>query len=126
MGGSSDLKRTPIKQRSKKRAKLMKDERVPLIEEMIEAGYSCELGVILVEAGFEPGCIGQIQGIHERRKRSSGGSLTNRSNLMAACNLCNGYLEDHPEVRDATGTLLVVREGDPEWHQLGIRNDGSD
>lgn len=126
MGGSSDLKRSEIKPRSKKRAQFMKDDRVPMIKSLIEMGYGCEIGVILAEVGHDSKCNGQIQGIHERRKRSAGGSLTNRSNLLAACNPCNDYIEDHPEIKDLTGTLLVVREGDPEWHQLGARSDRSD
>lgn len=123
LGGSSDLKRTPLKSRSKKRSKFMKEERVPLIQAMIEADQRCELGPILAAVGIDSGCTGQIEGLHERRKRSAGGSLSNLSNLRGSCNRCNGGLEDNPEWKDATGTLLVVREGDPEWHQLGSRND---
>jgi len=104
----------------------MKDDRVPLVESMIEDERGCEVGAILHAAGFSAGCTGQISGLHERRKRSAGGSLINRTNLLASCTLCNDYIEDHPEVKDATGTMLVVREGDPEWHQLGSRNDDRD
>lgn len=62
-------------------------------------------------------CTFQAQGVHERRKRSSGGSLSTPANLMAACNRCNDWVEDRPLIAHRLG--LVVRPGDPEWEELG-------
>lgn len=88
----------------------------------------CEVGEILAAAGLDYGCRGAGArgwpgwGWHERRKASSGGSKTNPVNLVWSCAVCNGAIEDHPaEVRAATGDLLVVREGDPGWAELGRR-----
>lgn len=118
------MKRTRIQARSKSRAKLMRTVRVPTIVEMIEAGRRCEVGPILMDAGLMPFCTGRIEGLHERRKRSSAGSLVNPENLIPSCNRCNGFVEEAPAaVRDLTGTRLIVREGDPEWPELGSRGD---
>jgi hypothetical protein len=76
------------------------------------------------EAGLEIRCAGRIQGLHERRKRSAGGSLVNPENLIPACNWSNGFVEDQPAlIRDLFGQALVVREGDEDWERLGARND---
>ena len=70
-----------------------------------------------------PYCTGRSECVHERRKRSSNGSILTYRNLVACCVRCNGWVEDYPwaasisKTRD--GRSLVVREGDPEWPQLG-------
>lgn len=97
-----------------------------MIEEMVEAGRKCEVGPLLIRADI-PGarmCSNKIEGLHERRKRSSGGSLTNPANLIPSCILCNGLIETEPMlVRERLGSALVVREGDPEWESLGASSD---
>ena len=110
--------------RSAARQRQMSEERVPAVVEAVMSGRRCELGPVLQAAGLDPGCVGRIGGFHERRKSSAGGSRSNPANLLAACNRCNGWIEDHPfVVRAATGDALVVREGDPEWTALGRRAD---
>lgn len=123
LGGNSGLKRTPLKQRSAQRSKVMKEDRVPLITALIEAGFSCEISPVLEHYGCDDSkhCRGKIEGLHELRKRSAGGSLVNRQNLIPACNWCNSWVEDNPLLAHEWG--LVVREGDPEWERLGKRND---
>lgn len=104
----------------------MKDVRIPLIKELIEAGHGCGIGPVLMAAGLDQArhCRGKIEGLHELRKRSAGGSLVNPDNLIPACNYCNGLVEDEGGViRELTGTAFIVREGDPEWESLGKRQD---
>lgn len=117
------LKRSPIKQRSSERSRVMKEDRIPLITALVEAGFSCEIGPVLEHHGHPDSrhCRHKIEGLHELRKRSAGGSLVNRQNLIPACNYCNGWVEDNPATAHEWG--LVVREGDPEWERLGKRND---
>lgn len=104
----------------------MRDVRAPAVKALVEAGEPCRIGPLLAEAEVSPlpVCAGRVQGLHERRKRSAGGSLTNPANLIPACNACNGWVEDEPALaRDLFGAALVVREGDVEWEALGRRSD---
>lgn len=114
--------RTPLRQRSVKRQAHMTEERIPAVKAAIEAGRTCEVCPVLAAVDIPVSCSGRIEGLHERRKSSSGGSRSNPENLIPACNIGNGYVEDQPLiVRSLTGTRLVVREGDPEWLELGDR-----
>jgi len=116
--------RQRMRQRSEARSELMREVRVPYIQQLAEIGVGCEIGMVFAEAGIDSGCTGKLEGLHERRKRSAGGSLLNHANLIPACNRCNGHIEDQPgEVRLLTGTALVLREGDPEWELMGRRSD---
>jgi hypothetical protein len=113
-----------LKPRSTKRAAHMRDERVPMVKSMIANGRSCEICPVLSSVGVPVMCAHEIQGLHERRKSSAGGSRRNVQNLIPACNWSNVFAEDNPAlVRRLTGDRLVVREGDPEWPDLGARSD---
>lgn len=103
----------------------MRTVRIPTIEAMVAAGRTCEVCPLLMGAGI-PGvrCSGRIEGLHERRKSSAGGSRVNPANLVPACNHGNGLVETRAgDVRDRLGDRLVVRQGDPEWDLLGRRRD---
>lgn len=102
----------------------MVTSRIPLIVELSERRVGCLICPVLQSGGITTRCAGRIEGLHERRKRSSGGSLVNRNNLIPACNWGNGFIENEPAlIRDLFGSELVVREGDVEWSDLGLRND---
>jgi hypothetical protein len=104
----------------------MRTVRAPAVAGLVAAGESCRIGPVLADAGLFAGCSGAVQGLHERRKRSAGGSLNNPANLVPACNVCNGWIEDHPALaREHFGSALVVREGDEEWEALSRRHDRS-
>lgn len=121
--GRSPTNGRQLRSRSKKRSAMMKEVRVPLIESLIRSGVGCLICPLLQDESISTNCAG-IQGLHERRKRSSGGSLINPLNLIPACNWSNGFIEDNPKlIRDLFGQVLVVREGDEDWEQLGSRND---
>lgn len=122
--GSSQLSRaTPLRPRSTKRSSFMAQTRAPAVAELAEAGARCQIAPVLLAGGIRPiRCSGGVEGLHERRKRSSGGSLVTAANLIPACNWCNGWVEDHPT--EAHELELVVREGDPEWAELGRRAEG--
>lgn len=87
----------------------------------------CTIGPVLTELGVAGGCDGRgrVEGLHERRKASSGGSKVNEANLMPACNRCNGIVEDcvGDERELVEASVLVVREGHPEWEELSMRWD---
>lgn len=122
---SKPLRRTRLRSRSEKRSELYELDRRPRIEAIVASGVGCLIGPLFVDRGiYDHACSGRVEGLHERRKRSAGGSLVNSRNLIPACNFCNGWVEDNPAVaRDWFGCLLVVREGDEEWEELGVRAD---
>lgn len=115
-------------------------ERRALVKALVDAGlWECQIGVTLTRAMYLPieelspephaevlggvsGCQHEPSGLHERRKRSSGGSVTMLANLMPACSLCNGWVERYPETAHLLG--LVVRPGDHEWFMLGRDRGG--
>jgi hypothetical protein len=126
----STLTRTPLRRRSdaKRRAQA---ERIGLVHQYLAEGREwCEirpwLALMLNSDLRQPlygplgegvrSCTQRLEGLHERRKRSAGGSLTNRQNLIPACNRCNQWVEDHPIEAHRIG--LVVRSGDDEWREL--------
>lgn len=79
----------------------------------------CAAGELLRQQGVA-GCTGRATELHHKRKRSSGGAISNPANVVATCHTCNVYgIEDHPIEAHAAG--LVVREDDPEWESLGAR-----
>lgn len=126
LSGGAPLKRTEINQRSEKRQRLMTDDRIPLIERLVAEGHKCEIGPVLAAHDVLEGrrhCRGKIEGLHELRKRSAGGSLLNPDNLVPACNYCNGWVEQNPSLAWELG--LVLRAGDPDYERLGARHDRS-
>lgn len=89
-------------------------------------GVRCEVCPELARAGVVvPGGCSGLGGLHERRKRSSAGSVEHAPNLIPCCNQANGlFIEDQPaRARELVGTWLVLREGDPEWEQCGRNVD---
>ncbi len=107
-----------------KRQEFMSDDRIPRIVAIKKSGVGCLVCPLLEDEMIETKCAGGIQGLHERRKRSAGGSLENPKNLIPSCNWGNAYIENNPaQVRELFGSILVVREGDAEWNDLSIRND---
>lgn len=109
-------------------------ERRALVKALIDAGlWECQIGPVLRRAYFDEAfasrvraadvdCLDEPSGIHERRKRSSGGSLKVLANLMPACTWHNQWVEREPELAHRLG--LVVRPGDREWFLLGRDRGG--
>lgn len=122
--------RSPIKARSAKRARLMRNERVPLVKEMLASRPLCALYVEMEHAPHATtgptykACLGYADCIHERRKRGQGGSMLNRDNLRPLCSPCNNAIESDADIaRFAHEVGLVVKRGDPGWAELGADRD---
>lgn len=96
----------------------MKTARAALVARLVADGVACEICPELARHGIvvPGGCRGRPGGLHERRKRSSWGSVEHAPNLIPCCNSANGWVEDQAgSARERFGTWLVLREGDPEW-----------
>jgi len=86
------MKRSPLRPVSKKRAKANVQRRKVLIEKYgLPDTWRCELGPIIGTP-----CFGPIHG-HELLKRSRGGDISDTDNILLACSLHNGWVEDYPE-----------------------------
>lgn len=86
---------------------------------------SGELQATVVEH-VVPACYGRLTFGH-RRHASAGGAYV-AANGHALCLGHNGWAEMEPDAARALGGetpwFLVVREGDPEWDQLGRKAQG--
>ncbi len=110
------MKRTWLRPVSKKRS-AGTGERAKVRNAVFERdGWRCQLA-----AKTEPdSCRGHLT-YHHRRKASSGGAYI-VANGLTLCEAHNQAVEDHPQLaRNLHGSWLVVREGDPEWDELGER-----
>jgi hypothetical protein len=74
----------------------------------------CEIGYVLSISGvadaarfYHDYCSGRVEGIHERCKRSAGGSLTDPVNLMSACDNCNMWVENNPDLAKSLGLVVL-------------------
>jgi hypothetical protein len=93
-----------------------------LVGRLAVEGVGCEIcpELALIAGIVVPGGCGGLGGIHERRKRSSAGTVGHAPNLVPSCNVANGWIEDNPELaRVLFGSWLVLREGDAEWDTCG-------
>lgn len=119
------VRRTRVKARSDERREL---NYPAFVESYLAWHQKCEVGPIIESLSGDPvvvpstdgwHCRRKPSGLHHLRKRSAAGALTNPANVVACCSPCNSWIEDHPAL--AYGLRLVVREGDPEWDNLGAR-----
>lgn len=114
-----------MRSRSKATAKLYREQRVPLIEAMIERGDMCEACpkiYTFYPHMFTPAHpLHKAQTLHELRKRSANGSIVNPLNLMPVCNWANNWVETWP--LESKEIDLVMREGHPHWDEVSARHD---
>jgi 5-methylcytosine-specific restriction endonuclease McrA len=96
------MKRAPIKPRSKKRAKLYRDQRVPLVKRLLEERPICQR------------CQEQRSTeIHERTLRSAGADILDESDCVALCRQCHSGIHAKPAQSQEDGWLRT-RFGDRE------------
>lgn len=91
------MKEKPTKKipfRSKKRSKLYKQERIPIVIEML-----AEIKVCQRCASRPP------VDVHELKSRARGGSITDRDNLVAVCRECHSWITTHPKEAHEQGWL---------------------
>jgi hypothetical protein len=109
-------KRARLKPRSAKRAKLYREERVPLVVTMLAEG-PCQAGPLItrwLDAGGREGehapefggCGGAAEHIHEVLPRARGGSIIDRSNLRRVCFECHRFIHDNQKTSRALGLLV--------------------
>lgn len=98
------MKRTPLKPRSAKRAKYYREVRIPLVQKILSDHPWCQAGQLIEDPDHQ--CQGRSMDVHERKKRSQGGSLEDPHNLLAVCRLCHGWIDAHPAHSYDLGLLI--------------------
>ncbi len=74
-----------MRARSKKRARLYRDERAPLVAELLAVPYLCDKCMAAYAVD-----------VHEIKSRARGGSITDRKNLLRLCRKCHDWVTQHP------------------------------
>lgn len=83
-----------MRHRSTKRAALYRNQRIPLVKELLERRPICER------------CSSaRSTDVHEIKSRARGGSLTDVDNLAALCRPCHTWITDHPAAATLEGWL---------------------
>jgi hypothetical protein len=95
-------RKTPMRPRSAKMARLYRQERVPLVVEMLLADglQRCE---------FPRGCHRVATTLHELLGRAQGGSITDRDNIRRSCIPHNTWAEDNPAEAESIGWKIQRR-----------------
>lgn len=85
---------TPLRPRSRKQQKLYRDERVPLVIELLSENPLCER------------CHSRAAvDVHEIKTRARGGSILDRDNLAVLCRPCHSWVTDNPAEAHEEGWL---------------------
>lgn len=95
---ASVKRRTPMKRRSDKRARLYREQRVPLVRALLAERPICERCHRAASTD-----------VHEIKSRARGGSITDPDNLACLCRACHDWITTHPADAQAAGWLA------PSW-----------
>jgi len=91
--------RAKLPPRSRKTAKVYREQRVPLTQEMLADHPGCGIR-------WDERCRGLADALHEILSRGRGGSITGRANCIPACNPCNEAVSSNPAEAEKRGFLL--------------------
>lgn len=111
------MKRVALKSRSKKRAKLMREVRGPLVAEILAERPWCERCVVMAIGAYRDTSAGPVQRstqVHEIITRARGGDITDKGNCVALCGTCHSAIHAHPEVATKAGWLARNEERSAE------------
>lgn len=75
-----------MRYRSKKTAKLYREQRIPLVKMMLDGFVYCKR----CEAA-------QATEVHELKSRARGGSITDPDNCVPLCHECHRWITEHPK-----------------------------
>ena len=91
-------RRAPIRSRSAKRARLYREQRIPIVRALLDARPVCERCHAAASTD-----------VHEIKSRARGGSITDPDNLCALCRSCHEWVTTHPTDAQQQGWLA------PSW-----------
>lgn len=99
----ADARPTGIQPRSTEMARFYREERIPLVKEVLERdNYQCQIRA--------PGCTVQATTCHEVLTRGRGGGIraegiNDASNMLAACTQCNSWVGENSYEAEQMGVL---------------------
>lgn len=88
-----------LRQRSKKTAKVYRDERIPLVVALLAEHPECQIQ-------WDDDCTGHAVDVHELLSRGRGGSITDRANCVTGCRHCHDKVTQNPAEAETRGWLL--------------------
>jgi hypothetical protein len=93
------LKRTPLKPRSKKAQNLYQTKRIPLVKRLLEERPTCQICEVNDSVDLhEILTRGRSGGIHS-------GEWLDETNILCVCRLCHNKIDDNPEWAEAHGYI---------------------
>lgn len=95
-GGGFMARGKPLAPRSQKRAREMRDKRVPLVAALLAERPWCEVR-------WDEGCQGRAVDVDEVLSRGRGGDYLDEANCQTACRHCHDMKTRHPAEAEARG-----------------------
>ena len=89
-------KKKGIRHFSEKREKKQREYR-KLVSEILKEDNRCKVNA--------PGCLLTASGLHHKQKRTIK-NLTDKNNLIPACNNCQTWIEEHPKEAEQKGLSI--------------------
>ena len=87
------MKRTPIRKVSSRQAKVNRERRKFVAEQLADRHW-CEANIVFIEPGYDQ-CLGRATELHEPHLRSQGGSILDVANSVAICRVCHRLAHDN-------------------------------
>ena len=106
--GGRLARRTPLRSVSPKRAKVQRQRRTMVREELARREL-CEAGVTIRFGGHRSLCAGLAVDLHEPLTRARGGSILDPANTVAVCRSCHDWIHAHPAAAASIGLLRSKR-----------------
>ena len=106
--GGPLVRRTPLRSVSPKRAKVQRQRRTMVREELTRREL-CEAGATIRFGGHRSLCAGLAVDLHEPLTRARGGSILDPANTVAVCRSCHDWIHAHPAAAASIGLLRSKR-----------------
>ncbi len=97
-------RRTPLRSVSPKRAKVQRQRREMVREELARREL-CEAGAKIRFGGHRSLCAGLAVDLHEPLTRARGGSILDPANTVAVCRSCHDWIHAFPDAATRLGLL---------------------
>ena len=95
-------RKTPIRKRSAKTARVYSEARGPLVEAILHQRPQCQARDLVPPDV----CTGASEQVHERKTRARGGDILDERNCLALCARCHRFVHDNPAWSTQRGLLL--------------------